>query len=377
MKSKYIIFTTLLLAACTKGGEKNSLADKKTELTKLKTEQADLGTKIKKIEGEIAKLDTSARDEIKIKNVAVSPIASQKFQHFVEVQGSLDAVNNALISPQTGGALTKVLVKEGDYVKTGQLIATIDNSILTQSKQEIEVQMQLAQTLFEKQKALWEQKIGTEVQFIQAKTNVESLQKRLATLDKQTALSKVVAPWGGYVDEVRQKSGEMASPGMGIIRLVNLDNLKVVAKVADTYAGTIQKGDLVKIKFPDLNKDITANITFVSQTVALDSRTFKIEANIPNIGGQLKPNMTAIVNINDQSKSSALVIEQNLVQHTEDGDIVMVAVSENNKKIARSRKVKTGLIYNGNIEISSGLRAGDMLITQGYQELVDGQLVNY
>ena len=177
--------------------------------------------------------------------------------------------------------------------------------------------------------------------------------------------------------EVRFKEGEMAAPGLGIARIVNFGNLKVSANVSDTYAGTIAKGDVVNIKFPDLQREITARLTFVSQTIDPVTRTFKVEARVPNIDKALKPNLTAIININDQSKGGAVVIAQSLIQNTEQGSLVYVAVQEGNKKVAKGRVVTLGLSYDGKIEVKSGLASGDMLITEGYQEIVDGQLINY
>jgi membrane fusion protein, multidrug efflux system len=373
-KTLLIYSFTLLLISCGKK-EDNSLAGKKAKLAEFQKQAQTLTTDIKTLQSEIAKLEPNKEE--KVKEIAVSPLTMQTFKHFVEVNGSLDAENNVFVSPKMGGALTNVSVKEGDYVKQGQVIAKIDNSVLQTSMQEIQVQLETAKTLFERQKALWDQKIGTEVQFIQAKTGVEALEKRMATIRSQDAMNLVTSPISGYVDEVRQKSGEMAMPGLGILRVVNLNNLKVVAKVPDAYAGTVKKGDMVTVKFPDLeNKEVTAKLTFVSQTVNPVTRTFLVEAIIPN-SGNLKPNLNAVVTINDQSKGSAVVIEQNLIQRTEEGDLVYVAVQEGSKKIARSRKVKTGLSYNGQVEIIEGLSAGDLLITTGYQELVDGQAVSY
>lgn len=376
MKKAYIFLSLILIATACGKKEDNSLAGKKAKLAELQTQQQTLSADIKTLQAEIAKLEPNKEE--KVKEIAVSPLVSQTFKHFVEVTGALDAENNMYVSPKMGGALTSVTVKEGDFVKQGQVVAKIDNSVLLTSMQEIQVQLETARTIFERQKALWDQKIGTEVQFIQAKTGVEALEKRLATLKSQDAMNVVTSPISGYVDEVRQKAGEMAMPGMGIIRVVNLGNLKVVAKVPDAYAGTVKKGDVVTVKFPDLNnKEVSTRLTFVSQTVNPITRTFTVEALIPNNDKQFKPNLNAVVNINDQSKATAIVVPMNLVQHTEEGDVVYVAVQEGNKKVARSRKVKMGLNYNGQVEISEGLSAGDLIITEGYQEIVDGQLVNY
>ncbi len=376
MKKLTLMFATLvILAACSKNNT-DKLAAKKSELAKLQSEEKELLAKIKNLQSELELLDPKKEEE-KVLAVAVSPIISQNFNHFVEIQGRVDAKNNVFVSPQTGGAITNLYVKEGDFVKQGQTIATIDNTILKQSLQEIEVQLGTAKVFYEKQKSLWEQKIGTEVQYIQAKANVDALEKRLATLHAQLTLNKVVSPISGFVDEVRLKAGEMAAPGLGIVRVVNSDNLKVVAQVADTYASTIKQGDMVKIKFPDLGKETTAKLTFVGQTVNPASRTFTVEASIAKIDSKLKPNMTALLNINDQAKGNAIIINQNYIQHTEQGDIVYVAVSEGAKKVAKARIITTGITYNGDIEITSGLEAGDLLITQGYQDLVDGQAVSF
>jgi membrane fusion protein, multidrug efflux system len=371
----YILSVVVVLASCSKGGG-DKLSEKKAELAKLEAESKTISASIKKLQEELNILEPKKEVE-KVIAVTVSPIISQTFKHFVEIQGRVDAKNNLFVSPQMGGAITNLYVKEGDYVKQGQVIATIDNSILKQSLQEIDVQLGTAKVFYEKQKSLWDQKIGTEVQYIQAKANVEALEKRLATLQTQTAMTKVIAPLSGFVDEVRMRAGEMAAPGLGIVRIVNSDNLKVTAQVADTYANTVRQGGIVNIKFPDLGKETTAKLTFVGQTVNPASRTFTVEATISKIDPQLKPNMTAVMNINDQSKGNAIIINQNYVQHTELGDIVYVAVTEGAKKVARSRKVATGTTYNGEIEVTSGLQVGDMLITQGYQDLVDGQTVNY
>jgi RND family efflux transporter MFP subunit len=355
--------------------EDNSLAGKKAQLAALQKDATTLTEKIQALQSEIDKLEPNK--EVKIKTVAVSPVMSQNFQHFVEATGRLEAENNVFASPQAGGALTKVYVKIGDFVSKGQKIATIDNSILRNSIQEVEIQLETAKTLFERQKNLWDQKIGTEVQFIQAKSAVESLERRINTLKSQDGLNVVLAPISGVVDEVRLKAGEIAAPGIGIVRIVNFSDLKVVANVPDTYAGTIAKGDMVKIKFPDLQKEISAKLSYVSQTINQVSRTFTVEAKVPNFDKSLKPNLTAIMNVNDQSKGGAIVISESLVQNTEQGAIVYVAETEGNKKIARAKVVKTGLSYDGKVEIASGLSSGDLLITEGYQEIVDGQLINY
>ncbi|MBO9638556.1 efflux RND transporter periplasmic adaptor subunit [Siphonobacter aquaeclarae] len=375
MKTQYIVLLTLTLAACSQKKE-GGLDGKKAELAELQKQQGELNTKIQTLEAEILKLDPKKAEEAKVKSVAVTPLAASTFKHLIEVQGTVDAKNNVSVSPQSSGVIKAVYVKEGDAVGVGTVLAKLDDDILRESIEETKNQLSLANTLYDKQKRLWDQQIGTEIQYLQAKNNKESLEKRIATLQVQLGQSKVLAPIAGTVDQVDGKVGMMASPGVGILRVINLSSLKVVAKVADSYVANVRRGDAVTIRFPDLQKEIQAKVSFVSTAVDPLSRTFTIEALLP-ASKDLKPNMLAQVLINDVTKNNALIIDQNLIQNTENGQIVYVAVSEGNKKVAKARTVKTGLSYAGKIEITEGLKAGDELITIGYQELTDGQPISY
>jgi membrane fusion protein (multidrug efflux system) len=370
-----IAIAAALLASCS-GEKKEGLEGKKEELTKLKTEQSETEKKIKALESEIAKLDTTKRAETNIKIVTVQPLTVGTLSHYVELQGSIDAKNSVMVTPKSGGAVTAVYVREGDQVKTGTVLAKVDDSILRESIEEVKSQLTLANTIFTKQKNLWDQKIGTEIQFLQAQNNKEGLEKKLATLNAQLSQSRITAPISGVVDQVNVKVGETAAPGAGVFRVVNLSNLKVTAKVSDTYAASVKRGDEILISFPDLQKDYKAKVSFVSTTVDPLSRTFTIEANLPS-STVLKPNMVAKIQINDATKKDALIVDQNIIQGTEKGQVVYVAVNENGKKIAKAKIVKTGLIYNGKIEVKEGLQAGDEIITTGYQEVSDGQTISY
>ena len=340
----------------------------------MKSQYKSIEAKIKTLEKEIG---TPKANEDKTVNVTVSPLAAQDFKHFVEAQGLVEAKNNVMIPARSQGTLTGVYVTEGSAVKAGQVIAEQDNGVLKESIEAMKTQLDLAAIIYEKQKSLWDQKIGTEIQFLQAKAGKESLERNIATQQKQLAMSKIIAPISGIVDEVKMKIGEMPMPGMNYIRVVNMANLKVKANISDTYLATVRLGDYVLIKFPDLNREVNAKISFVSRIVNPASRTFSIEMSIPNVGGMVKPNQIAIVNINDQSTGRALVIPQNLIQDNAGETSVFVASQEGNKKVARARKIATGLVYNGQIEIKNGLKSGDLVITQGYQELVDGQTIAY
>ncbi|UHG91302.1 efflux RND transporter periplasmic adaptor subunit [Spirosoma oryzicola] len=376
MKVYYAIaLTTSLLAACSQE-KKSDVQGKRDELTELKKQESELTAKIKTLEGDLAKLEPKNEEVTRVKDVTVAPVTATTFRHFVELQGTIDAKNNVQVSPKSSGVVTAVYVKEGDNVRAGSVIAKVDDQLLRESIAEVKTQLSLASTVYEKQAALWKQQIGTEIQYLQAKNNKETLERRLSTLNAQLSQSSVTSPISGVVDQVNVKIGQSAMPGVGLVRVVNLSQLKVVAKVADTYSGSVRKGDDVMIRFPDLNRELNSRVSFVSTTVDPLSRTFTIEAPLPS-DNSLKPNMLAQVKINDKTVGNAIVINQNLIQSTENGQLVYVAVNEGGKKVAKARTVKTGESYGGKIAVTEGLKAGDQLVTVGYQDLVDGQPINF
>lgn len=379
MKAQYILIlltATLFVTSC--GGEKqpNSLAEKKAALAQLKADAKSLTEKISKLETEIKAADPSMKAAEKVLPVVTEALQPTNFKSFIQLQGTVETKNTATATPRMAGTYTTVIVKEGQTVNAGQLLAKIDNAILRDQIAALKQQMELANTVFEKQKSLWDQKIGTEIQYLQAKNNKESLEKNLAVLNTQVDMYNVYAPISGAVERVMAKTGEIAAPGMPLASIVNLGSLKATANVPDTYISNIRMGDAVKVKLPDIDREINARVTFISKLVNPANRTFKIEASIPS-SSDIKPNMISILNIADINKSNALVIKQNYIQSTEFGDVVYVAEMEGNKKVAKSRKIKTGVSYNGEIEILDGLKAGDLIVTEGYQDLVDGQVISF
>lgn len=375
MKPYYAIALVSLLSACSQEN-KSDLQSKRDELAQLKSQQTELNTKIKALESELTKLDPKKAENTRVKDVTVSPISATTFRHFVELQGTIDAKNNVEVSPKSGGVITAVYVREGDQVRAGQAIAKVDDQLLRESISEVKTQLSLANTVFEKQEALWKQQIGTEIQYLQAKNNKESLERRLSTLNTQLGQSTVTAPISGVVDQVHVKVGQSAMPGVGLVRVVNLSQLKVVAKVSDSYSGSVRKGDAITVEFPDINRKLNSTISFVATTVDPLSRTFTIEAPLPS-DKALKPNMLARVKINDQTQAKAIVINENLIQDTENGKLVYVAVNEGGKKIAKAKTIKTGQSYGGQIEVTQGLQSGDQIVTAGYQDLTDGQPISF
>ncbi len=355
-----VLALPLALLAC--GGK-----DKKTELAELKKQQQELTAKIRQLETELgAGKDTTAQARVTL--VQVQPVAPQTLRHYLTLQGTVDSDKNIAVSPKMPGTVTAVYVKEGDAVRAGQVMAALDDAVLRQGIAELQTGLELATTVYEKQKNLWDQKIGSELQYLQAKNSKESLERKLATLNEQIAQMRVVAPISGTVDAVGLTLGEPAQPGMTTIRVVNLSDMKIVTKVADTYINTVRKGDQAEVTLGSGEK-MTGRVSFVGKVVNTQTRTFDVEIGLNNKDGLLKPNMLATVSINDQTKENALVVNQNLIQTTESGDIIYVA----NNNLAQQRKIKTGLAYNGQVEVTEGLKAGDQLITVGYQDLVDGQ----
>lgn len=367
-----IAVLTILITSCSK----TPLAEKQKELESLKTEAKSIQKKIKELEKEIALLDTSKKEN-KFKTVKLEPVKPRDFSHYIELQGTLESEDNVLVNPKMGGLITSIRVTEGQQVSAGQILATIDNSVLVTSMEEIENQLSLAKIVYEKQKRLWDQNVGTEIQFLQAKNNKESLEKRLATAKTQYSLSNIVAPFSGVVDEINIKVGETAAPGFGGIRVVNMNKLKIVAKVADAYSSVLKKGDKVKVNLPDANVKFEGVISYAGLNVAQNSRTFEIEIKIPTSIKNLRPNLNAVIAVNDGNYKNAIVIPVNIVQKSANGDYtVMVAETINGKTYAKIKTVKLGASYDQEIVINEGLSENDILIIEGNDDLVDGQELN-
>lgn len=363
------ITTVLLLASCSS----SSIDQKKSELESLKSQAKEIKKQIEVLEKEIAKMDTSAKS-VKSKTIKTATVETSQFSHYIDLMGTVECEDNVLVNPKMGGLVTSVTVTEGQMVSAGQVLATVESSVLETSLAEIENQLDLARTVYEKQKRLWDQNIGTEIQYLQAKNNKESLEKRLTTTKTQLSLSRIVAPFSGVVDEVNIKVGETAAPGMGGIRVVNLNKMKIVAKVADAYASKMKKGDKVKISLPDIGINFESVISYAGLNVAPNSRTFDVEIKIPSNINNLRPNLLARISVNDGIIPNAIVIPLNVVQKSEDGsNFVMISENVNGKNIARTRTVKLGPSYDQNVVILEGLKSDDVIIIEGNDDLLDGQ----
>jgi len=360
---KKLVYLTVILslaAACT-----NKPKDKATELADLKKQQADISSKITKLEGEIGK-----KDSVKTIDVSSFKVKAGQFTNYVAIQGKIDAQDNVTAYPQASAVITAINVKAGDHVSKGQTLVQLDNSVLRQNIDQAQAQAALAQTLYQRQKNLWDQKIGTEVQFLQAQTNVQTTEKQVSALRQQADMYRIVSPISGTIDQMDLKLGQIAAPGSAGIRVVNADVLKVKADVPESYSGSVHLGDNVKILIPDANDSLMAKISFAAKVIDPASRSFAIEIKLPNRGA-LRPNMTAVLNIANYSKSNAISIPTKAIQKSESGDYVFVNVNG----IAKRKNIVEGAMSGSMNEIKSGLSAGDEVITEGASELEDGDKI--
>jgi membrane fusion protein (multidrug efflux system) len=363
-----VILTAVILAACSAA----SPDDKKAELAKLKQQQADISKQILKLEADIAKANPDSV-KVRAKEVNITELTPRKFDYFVQTQGSVDAEDNIQVSSKTMGVVIAVYVKEGDAVSKGTVLAQIDNSIVQRNIEGMKSQLELANTVYQRQKNLWDQKIGTEVQFLQAKTNKESLEKQLASLQEQNGMTRITAPFGGTVDEVTAKVGQNIAPGMPAVRVVNTSNLKLKAKVSEAYVTQIKKGNKVSVSIPEIGKEILATVTFVGKTIDPLSRTFPVEVKLPS-DANLRPNMTGIVKVIFHSEPSAIVVPVNVVQTINNEKVVFVYEANGKEIVARKKVVKVDGVYD-NLAQVEGLKAGEKIISFGYQGLNDGQVI--
>ena len=369
-------FAILFLASCgaTTHQDNTGLAEKKAQLQKLKQEQENVAAQIQKLETEISKEDSSFG--VKPKLVSLTPVSTQNFYHYIDLQGKIATENIYYVAPKgQGGQVRAVYVKIGDAVKKGQLILKLEDAVMLQNLKQLETDLAFAKDLYQRQQNLWDQKIGTEVQLITAKNNVDKLEKQIAVLKEQLNQTSVYSEVSGIVETVNIHAGEMFGGGTsGTISIVNPDNLKAVVEVPENYLTSVRKGTPVLVEVPDINKQFQSSISLVSQLISNNSRAFSAEAKVPS-SRDLKPNQVALVKIQDYAAANAIVVPMTTLQTDETGKFVYVSVKESGKMVARKKNVTVGAVYGEKIEIKSGLQAGDQLVTEGFQELYDGQAI--
>lgn len=365
-----IALVIVLLASCG-GGSK----DPATELASLKDQKAKLDTRIAELEKQVSETNPASK---RVKIVGLSEITVAPFRHYIDLQGKVDANESVMATAKMPGSLKRVLVNNGDNVKKGQLLAEIDDAVMIKSLAELEGQLATATDIYNRQKSLWDQKIGTEVAFIQAKNGKESLERSISTIKEQWSMTKIYAPQSGTVDLVMLKQGQAIAPGVPLCNILNLTNLKIKGEVTEAYASKVRKGDQVQVFFPDLNKEITTRVTYVSKSINPMTRTFVVECALPSTKDGYSANQVAVMKIVDYQSPNAVTIPVNLIQTAEDGDFVMIAEKTGEKQAtAKKITVKQGQNYNGQVEILSGLKKGDWVISTGFQDVNNGEIIAF
>lgn len=384
-----VLASAVFLAACgASSSEGTGATAEKAKLAELKKQKEGIEAEISKLEATIAKLDPASAKPENAKLVAFTAITPETFTHYIDLQGKIESENISYVTPRGGGGQVKaVYIKRGDVVKKGQLVLKLDDAIQRQSLiaaekglETLKTQLSFAKTLYQKQKNLWDQNIGTEVQLITAKNNVETLESQLKGAEEQVKISReqlqfssVYSDVDGVAEDVNIRVGELFA-GAGQVKIVNTNNLKVTAEVPENYLDRVGKGSKLKIVLPDIKKAVDCVVSVSGKIINPISRSFFIEAKLPN-DKDFRPNQIAMVQIQDYTLSNAIVVPVNTLQNDEKGKYVMVASKENGKTIARKKVVIAGEFYGDKLEIKSGLQSGDLIITEGYQSLYDGQVI--
>lgn len=372
------LLVILFLIGCGSKPEINIKLDAKIkELDSLKVILADVSSKIETVKAEILELDPSKA--VKPKLVSTMMISPEGFHHFIDLQGVVSSENVSYIAPRNGmgGYVKQIYIKAGQNVKKGQLILKLDDKMIRQGIETTKTQLGLAKNIYDRTKNLWDQNIGTEVQLLSAKNNVESLENQIKLQQEQLSTFTVYADQSGVADVVNVKVGELFS-GMGVagpqIQIVNNSNLKVNIEIPENYTGKIKEGAIVEVEIPAISKSFKTKIDRLSASINAASRGFLAVCSIPSTPGA-KPNMAAYVKILNRSNSKAMVVPVNLVQSDTKGKYVFVLKEKDGKKLAQKVNVLLGQMYGDDIEILSGLSSGDQVIVQGYQNLYEGQII--
>jgi RND family efflux transporter MFP subunit len=370
MKAKFKSITLVAIVLISLASCKQ---DKNAQLIKLKKQQQELVDKIATLEAQIK--DTTATSDFV--QVSVENVAPTLFTHAIDVQGALDGDENVKVYPQGAGVITQVLVAVGSHVNKGQVIAKIDDQSMRKTLAQTTAQYKLALEMYDRQKNLWDQKIGSEMQYLQAKTNKEALENGLAALKDQLDYFQIKSPINGTIEDLPVKVGMSASPAMAVATVINFSSVKIIADVAEAYNTSISTGDAVSIWFPDLRKEYTSKIANASKYITPANRSFKVEVRLPGNLKNLKANMIAVLRITDYKNPKAIIVKVNLIQNDSKGAYVYVVANDKGKQIARKNYITQGMTYNGIAEIKNGLSVGDQIISVGQLGLTDGVQVKF
>ena len=361
------VLTLAIFVGC--GEEVNELSQKKETLKELKQQMGDLKSKISSLEKEISLSDTLVEGGVVVNTQVVE---GTNFIHYISQPGIVSSKENILVSVEMGGMVVNRLVEEGRWVNKGDAIIQLDASILSNQVEDLRQTTELAKTTFERQDNLWKQGIGSEIQYLQAKNQYVSLQKKLAAMEAQLDKLELVAPISGRLDEIYINVGEFAAPAMPAFRIVNSKKLQVEVDVAERYSAIIKKGDVVNLSFNALGINRQEKVSFVGQVINPQNRTFKVKINLKNSSGDIKPNAVASVKLQDFSQERAMVLPSACIKKDMRGSFVFVA--DNNKAI--KKYIVTGLSQDDMTHITSGLRLGQEVIVVGYDGVANGSKID-
>ncbi|HET8809402.1 MAG TPA: efflux RND transporter periplasmic adaptor subunit [Flavobacteriaceae bacterium] len=381
-KIQLILLASLVLSSCgnteentvetvIESGQLSQIRAKKSELHQ---KQQALKQKMALLDAAIEKLDTIDQRTL----ITVQVLNDTIFKHYIEVQGNVETDENIIIYPEFSGVLEKIYVEEGQQVSKGQILAKIDDGGLSSQLAQLKTKAALAKTTFERRKNLWEQKIGSEIQFLQAKSNYEAMQSSVEQLQSQLAKTVVRAPFSGVIDQVISDEGQVVSPGANqLFRLINLNEMYVTADVPENYLGSIEKGTEVLVDMGSIGKEFEGKIKEVSSYINPNNRSFQVKVSVPNNKGLVKPNLIATIKLNNYTAKNAIVVPQSTVREDAKGNKIAFVVDQKSDSLGVAQKivVETGKNYQGKVEIKKGLKAGQILVLKGSRSIRDGEKV--
>ncbi|MCD6566850.1 MAG: efflux RND transporter periplasmic adaptor subunit [Bacteroidales bacterium] len=370
-KSLFLILVIVITSCNTDNPEAN-----KNKLIQLKQKQMVINNEIAKLERELEK-DTAQVNSEKAISVKIDELNFEEFNHFILVNGNVDAEKHVFVSPELNGQIERIYMSEGEKVKKGALLVSLNTKVIESNIEDVKTGLELARKVFNKQHELWKQNIGSEMQYLNAKNAKESAENRLKTLKTQLEMARIRAPFSGYIEKISGKEGEMASPGKPILEIVNLSDMKIYADVSEKYLANIKEGDITIARFPSLpGIEIEAPVYRIGNVIDRNSRTFTIELKINNPGSRLKPNLMATVMLNDFSKDSALVVPSGIIKKDIQGSYLYVADDTGGNTVAHKIYIHSGLSYKDKTMITGGAKEGDKIIIAGYTEVSDGVKIN-
>ncbi|QTE21749.1 efflux RND transporter periplasmic adaptor subunit [Polaribacter cellanae] len=385
MKNIYLLLLTILIITSCGNKKEVSVDDvlATNDVAQIKSKKAELDTKQQALANDLKKLNDKLEDLNEDKNIPLITtykVKEEVFNHFIELQGNVQTKQNVLVYPETPGILKNVYVKEGQRVSKGQVLAKIDDGGMSSQLAQLEANEQLAKTTYERQKRLWNQKIGSEIQFLQAETNYKSQTNAVKQLKSQLSKSTIRAPFAGIIDDVFKERGTVVAPGMGseIFRIVNLSNMYIETEVPETYIGSITENKIVEVNFPVLGETVNSKIRQVGNFINPNNRSFKIEIGVPNLKGKVKPNLTARLKLNDYTNPNAILIPQSIISENAKGEQFIYIIKDkknNNEAVAKRLIIETGKTQGDMIEVLKNLPAGSEIIMEGARSVNNGQAV--